>query len=85
MQARRAREVYRPVLVRMDKHLPDAHSIQVTARLRRPLTSIEEMDIFYWSGGIYVRRALATDARTLLDKDNLIADPVALVEEAIGI
>lgn len=74
----------RPVLVLMDKCLPDADGIELTARLKKLYPGIQVIVISYRSGEIYVQRALAAGARTYLVKDNLTADLIPLVAAALA-
>jgi len=75
----------RPVLVLMDKGLPDADGIELTARLKGLYPGIQVVVISYHSGEIYVERALAAGARAYLVKDNLATDLIAAVAAAVGI
>ena len=83
--ALQACNAYRPVLVLMDKCLPDADGIELTGRLRKLYPAIQVIVISYRSGEIYVQRALAAGARVYLVKDNLTADLVPEVAAAIGV
>ena len=83
--ALQACHVYRPVLVLMDKCLPDADGIELTARFKRLYPAIQVIVISYRSGEIYVQRALAAGARAYLAKDNLTTDLIPAVAAAIGI
>lgn len=73
-----------PDLVLMDKCLPDADGIELTARLRILYPGIQVIVISYLSGEIYVQRALAAGARAYLVKDNLVTDLVPAVAAVIG-
>lgn len=75
----------RPDLVLMDKCLPDADGIELTARLRTIYPDIQVIVISQCSGEIYVQRALAAGARAYLVKDSLAAELVPAVAAAIGI
>ena len=75
----------RPALVLMDKCLPDADGIELTARLLSLHPGIRVIVISYRSGEIYVERALAAGARAYLVKDNLTTDLIPAVAAAIGI
>lgn len=77
--------VYRPVLVLMDKCLPDADGIEMTARLKKLYPGIQVIVMSYRSGEIYVQRALAAGARAYLVKDNLATDLIPAVAAALGI
>jgi len=76
---------YRPILVLMDKCLPDADGIELTARLKKLYPVIQVIVISYRSGEIYVQRALAAGARAYLVKDNLTTDLIPAVAAAIGV
>ncbi len=75
----------RPVLVLMDKCLPDADGIELTARLKSRYPGIQVIVISYWSGEIYVVRALAAGARAYLVKDNLATELIPAVAAALDI
>ena len=83
--ALQACKVYRPMLVLMDKCLPDADGIELTARLKKLYPVIQVIVISYRSGEIYVQRALAAGARAYLVKDNLTTDLIPAVAAAIGV
>ena len=76
---------YRPVLVLMDKCLPDADGIELTARLKILYPAIQVIVISYRSGEVYVQRALAAGARAYVVKDDLVRDLIPAVAAAIGI
>ena len=76
---------YRPDLVLMDKCLPDAAGIDLTARLTKLYPGIQVIVISHRSGEIYVQRALAAGARAYLVKDNLSTDLIPAVAAALGI
>jgi len=76
---------YRPVLVLMDKCLPDADGIELTARLKKLYPAIQVIVVSYRSGEIYVQRALAAGARAYLVKDNLTTNLIPAVAAAIGV
>ena len=76
---------YRPVLVLMDKCLPDADGIELTARLKSLYPGIQVIVISHRSGEVYEQRALAAGARTYMVKDNLATELVPAVAAAIGI
>lgn len=76
---------YRPILVLMDKCLPDADGIELTAQLKKLYPAIQVIVVSYRSGGVYVQRALAAGARAYLVKDNLATDLVPAVAAAIGV
>ena len=76
---------YRPNLVLMDKCLPDADGIELTARLKILYPGIQVIVVSYRSGEIYVQRALAAGARAYLLKDNLATDLIPAVAAAIGV
>ncbi len=78
-------KAYRPDLVLMDKCLPDADGIELTARLKKLYPGTEVIVMSYRSGEIYVQRALAAGARAYLVKDNLTAELIPAVATAIGI
>ena len=75
----------RPNLVLMDKCLPDADGIELTARLKVLYPGIQVIVISYMRGEIYVQRALAAGARAYLLKENLATDLIPAVAAAIGI
>ena len=76
---------YRPNLVLMDKCLPDADGIELTARLKILYPGIQVIVVSYRSGEIYVQRALAAGARAYLLKENLATDLIPAVAAAIGV
>jgi len=78
-------DTYRPVLVLMDKCLPDADGIELTDRLKKLYPGIQVIVMSYRSGEAYVQRALAAGARAYLVKDNLSTDLIAAVAAAIGV
>ncbi len=77
-------DVYRPNLVLMDKCLPDADGIELTAQLKKLYPTIQVIVMSYRSGEIYVQRALAAGARAYLTKDDLSTDLIPAVAAAIG-
>ncbi len=83
--ALQACEAYRPILVLMDKCLPDADGIELTARLKNLYPAIQVIVVSYRSGEIYVQRALAAGARAYLVKDNLATGLIPAVAAVIGI
>lgn len=78
-------KAYRPNLVLIDKCLPDADGIELTARLKILYPGIQVIVISYRSGEIYVQRALAAGARAYLVKDNLATELIPAVAAAIGV
>ena len=76
---------YRPVLVLMDKCLPDADGIELTARLKSLYPGIQVIVVSHRSGEVYVKHALAAGARAYLVKDNLATDLIPAVAAAIGV
>ena len=78
-------KAYRPHLVLMDKCLPDADGIELTARLNMLYPGIQVIVISYRSGEIYAKSALAAGARAYLIKDNLSAELIPAVAAALGI
>jgi len=78
-------KAYRPNLVLMDKCLPDADGIDLTARLKVLYPGIQVIVVSYRSGETYVQRALAAGARAYLVKDTLITDLIPAVAAAFGI
>lgn len=76
---------FRPILVLMDKCLPDADGIELTARLKILYPGIQIIVMSYRSGEIYVQRALAAGARAYLVKDKLGTELIPAVAAAIGI
>ena len=83
--ALQACNAHRLILVLMDKCLPDADGIELTARLKKRYPAIQIIVISYQSGDIYVQRAREAGARAYLTKDNLSADLIPAVAAAIGI
>ena len=83
--ALQACNAYRPVLVLMDKCLPDADGIELTARLKKLYPAIQVIVVSYRSGEMYVQRALAAGARAYLVKDNLTTNLIPAVAAAIGV
>ena len=75
----------RPVLVLMDKCLPDADGIELTARLKNLYPAVQVIVISYMRGEVYVQRALAAGARAYLVKDDLATKLIPAVAAAIGI
>lgn len=82
--ALQACNAYRPILVLMDKCLPDADGIELTARLKILYPGIQVIVISYRSGKVYVQRAIAAGARAYLLKDNLATELIPAVAAAIG-
>lgn len=78
-------KAYRPILVLMDKCLPDADGTELTARLKDLYPGTQVIILSYKSGEIYVQRALAAGARAYLVKDNLITDLIPAVAAALGV
>jgi len=78
-------KAYRPNLVLMDKCLPDADGIDLTARLKVLYPGIQVIVVSYQNGEIYVQRALAAGARAYLLKDNLATELIPAVAAAIGV
>lgn len=76
---------YRPDLVLMDKCLPDADGIELTARLKKLYPAIQVIVISYRSDEISVQRALAAGARAYVVKDDLVRDIIPAVAAAIGV
>jgi DNA-binding NarL/FixJ family response regulator len=74
----------RPLLVLMDKCLPDADGIELTSRLKQMYPAIQVILMSYKSGEIYVRYALAAGARAYLLKDNLASELIPAVAAAMG-
>ena len=83
--ALQACHVYRPVLVLMDKCLPDADGIELTARLKILYPGIQVIVISYMRGEVYLQRALAAGARAYLLKDNLTTELIPAVAAATGV
>jgi len=83
--ALQASNAYRPVLVLMDKCLPDADGIDLTARLKALYPTIQVIVVSYRSGEVYEQRALAAGARAYLAKDRLATDLISEVAAAIGV
>lgn len=78
-------ELNRPDLVLMDKCLPDADGIELTARLKILYSAIHVIVVSHRSGEAYVQRALAAGARAYLVKDDLVTDLIPAVAAAIGV
>ena len=78
-------DAYRPVLVLMDKCLPDANGIELTARLKILYPDMQIIVVSHRSGEAYVQHALAAGARAYLCKDNLATDLIPAVAAAIGV
>ena len=76
---------YRPVLVLMDKCLPDADGIELTARLKKLYPAIQVIVISYRSGEIYMQHAFAAGAHAYLVKENLATELIPAVAAAIGV
>ena len=76
---------YRPVLVLMDKCLPDADGIELTARLKILYPDIQVIVVSQMSGEAYVQHALAAGARAYVVKDDVVRDLIPAVAAAIGI
>jgi two-component system NarL family response regulator len=83
--ALQACSAHRPVLVLMDKCLPDADGIEMTARLRKLYPAIQVIVLSHRRGEIYVQRALAAGARAFVVKDNLTSELIPAVAAAIGV
>jgi len=83
--ALQACSAHRPVLVLMDKCLPDADGIELTAQLKKLYPQLQVIVISYRSAEIYVQRALAAGARAYLTKDNLNSELIPAVAAAIGV
>ncbi len=78
-------KTYRPNLVLMDKCLPDANGIELTARLKILYPGIQVIVVSHRSGEAYVQHALAAGARAYLVKDNLTTDLISAVAAALGV
>ena len=78
-------KAHRPNLVLMDKCLPDADGIELTARLKNLYPAIQVIVISYMNANVYVQHALAAGARAYLVKDNLTTGLIPAVAAAIGI
>ncbi len=83
--ALQACNAYRPILVLMDKCLPDADGIDLTARLKKLHPAIQVIVVSYRSGEVYEQRARAAGARAYLAKDNLATELMPMVAAALGI
>lgn len=73
-----------PVLVLMDKCLPDADGIDLTARLKILYPGIQVIVVSHRSGAAYVKHALAVGARAYVVKDDLLTELIPAVASAIG-
>lgn len=78
-------KAYRPMLVLMDKCLPDIDGIELTARLKILYPDLQVIVVSHRSGEVYVQHALAAGARAYLLKDNLTTDLIPAVAAAIGV
>lgn len=78
-------KTYRPNLVLIDKCLPDADGIELTARLKSLYPGIQVIVVSHRSGEAYVKHALAAGACAYVVKDNLTTDLIPAVAAAIGI
>ena len=76
---------YRPVLVLMDKCLPDVDGIELTARLKILYSDIQIIVVSNSSGEAYVQHALAAGARAYVVKDDLVRALIPAVAAALGI
>ena len=74
-----------PDLVLMDKCLPDADGIELTARLTILYPGIQVIVISYSGGEVYVQRALAAGARAYICKDLIVTDLIPAVAAAFSI
>jgi DNA-binding NarL/FixJ family response regulator len=74
----------RPLLVLMDKCLPDADGMELTDRLKEMYPAIQVIVMSYKSGDVYVQRALAAGARAYLLKDDLASELIPAVAAAMG-
>ena len=83
--ALQACKVYRPVLVLMDKCLPDADGIELTARLKQLYPAIQVVVVSYRSAEAYSQRAIEAGARAYVVKDNLTTELIPAVAAVIGI
>ena len=81
----RACSAYRPDLVLMDKCLPDADGIELTAQLKKLYPQLQVIVISYRSAEVYVQRALAAGARAFVVKDRLSSELIPAVAAAIGV
>jgi len=78
-------DAYRPVLVLMDKCLPDADGIELTARLKILYPDMQVIVVSHRSGEAYVQHALAAGACAYVVKDDLVRDLIPAVAAAIDI
>jgi len=78
-------KAYRPMLVLMDKCLPDADGIELTARLKSLYPGIQVIVVSHRSGEAYVKHALAVGACAYVVKDDLLTDLILAVAAALGI
>jgi DNA-binding NarL/FixJ family response regulator len=78
-------KTYVPILVLMDKCLPDVDGIELTARLKNLYPGIQIIVVSHRSGEAYVKQALAAGARDYVVKDDLLTDLIPAVAAAIGI
>ena len=78
-------KAYRPMLVLMDKCLPDIDGIELTARLKILYPDMQVIVVSHRSGEVYVQHALAAGARAYVVKDDLVRDLIPAVAAAIGV
>lgn len=78
-------KTHRPDLVLMDKCLPDADGIELTARLKILYPDIQIIVVSHRSGEVYVQHALAAGARAYVLKDHVVTDLVPAVVAVIGV
>ena len=78
-------DAYPPNLVLMDKCLPDADGIELTARLKTLYPETQVIIVSSSSGEVYVQRALAAGARAYILKDHIVTDLIPAVAGAIGV
>ena len=76
-------DAYRPVLVLMDKCLPDVDGIELTAVLIERYPAMQVIVISYRSGEAYAQRAREVGACAFLCKDKLASELVPAVAAAL--
>ena len=75
---------YRPDLVLMDVHLPDANGIELTTRIRTRWPATRVIVFSYLGSDTHVERAAAAGAFAYVVKDRLIPDLIPAIVGALG-